>query len=212
MKPNDEKQAKIIGLTGGVGSGKSTAAHLLESEFHAFLLLADEIARDIMEPGGIAYVSIVETFGNAFVLPDGHLDRNALSAEVFNNPERLTLLNSCIHPHVGGIISEAAAILKEEGLYPYIVVESAILYDVGYETLCDEVWYIWAKDDVRRERLRESRGYTDEKIDSIAANQKSHEEFLALCDIAIENSGTEEELLEKIRFQLEGDTDAPVMI
>ena len=211
MKPNKQKP-RMIGLTGGVGCGKSTAAHILEQDFHAFLLLADDIARDIMEPGGIAYDGIVESFGKEVVLPDGKLDRQALAALVFDRPDQLALLNSLIHPHVGGIITEAAALLKESGEYPLIVVESAILFDVGYEKFCDEVWYVWAKEEVRRKRLKESRGYTDEKIDSIVKNQKSHEEFLSLCDHALDNSGTEEELREKIRLLLEGDSESSFVL
>ena len=113
---------------------------------------------------------------------------------------------------MGGIITEAADILKEEGTYPYIVVESAILFDVGYEVFCDEVWYIWARDDVRKARLMENRGYSEEKIADIVRQQKSHEEFLALADVAIENSGTEEELREKIRLQLTGDNHIDFML
>ncbi|MBQ9562811.1 MAG: dephospho-CoA kinase [Lachnospiraceae bacterium] len=210
MKQNDS--VKILGLTGGVGSGKSTAAHILEQDHHAFLLLADDIARDLMNPGGLSYDGIVEEFGPEVVKADGTLDRGRLSVIVFQNPERLAKLNSLIHPHVGGIITEAADILKEEGTYPYIVVESAILFDVGYEVFCDEVWYIWARDDVRKARLMENRGYSEEKIADIVRQQKSHEEFLALADVAIENSGTEEELREKIRLQLTGDNHIDFML
>ncbi|MBR1758459.1 MAG: dephospho-CoA kinase [Lachnospiraceae bacterium] len=198
MRQNDPSTVRVIGLTGGVGSGKSSVAYLLERDYHAFLLIADEIARDLMQPGQISYKQIVDYFGPEVILPDGQLDRAKLSDLVFDKPEELAKLNSFVHPHVVGVILEAIALLKESGEYPYIVVESAILFDVKYEAFCDEVWYVYANETVRRQRLMENRGYSVEKIESIEKNQRPHEDFLMRSDVAIDNSGDMEALEKRI--------------
>lgn len=190
---------KVIGLTGSVGSGKSSAAHILERDYGAFLLLADEIGRKLMEPGEISYREIRNWFGSGILKEDQTIDRELLSARVFSDPEQLKKLNSFVHPHVTGVIKEALALLREDGSYPYAVVESAILFDVHYEEFCDEVWYVCAEDEIRKKRLMDSRGYTEEKIQSILRQQKSHEEYRRRSDYQIDNSRSLTDLEENIK-------------
>ncbi len=198
------QQPIVIGLTGTVGSGKSTVAHILERDYHAFLLLADEIGRELMEPGQICYHEILQVFGREVLRPDGRLDREKLSGLVFADEAARERLDACVHPHVTGVIKEAISMLKQDGMYSYLVVESAILYEVHYETFCDQVWVVEASPETRDKRLMESRGYSREKIQQIV---KSQEKTKALDiggedlgrKIVIRNDGTVKELEDFIK-------------
>ena len=188
---------KVIGVTGGVGAGKSTVLDVLEQGYGAKLILADEVGHEVMEPGKAAYQKITAYFGDGILDADGRIDRKVLGAIVFADSEKLQVLNHIVHPEVKKEILERIRQAECAG-ENYAVVEAALFLEEKYDAFCDETWYIYTNEEIRRARLKSSRGYTDEKITQILANQKSHEEFLSRCDLVIDNNGTAEETRRQI--------------
>ena len=183
---------KIIGVTGGVGAGKSTVLNYLEKRYGAKLILADLVGHEVMEPGHEAYEQVVKVFGQEIVSEDKTIDRKALGAIVFADEKKRMILNRIIHPAVR---QEILRRLEEAELLhlSYVVVEAALFLEENYDAFCNETWYIYTSEDNRRLRLKESRGYSDEKIDRMFAAQKSHKEFLERCQFVIDNNGSAEE-------------------
>lgn len=179
----------IIGVTGGVGCGKSAVMALLRDEFGARIIQADNVGHEVMKPGEAAYYRIVEHFGTDMLDETGAIDRRRLGACVFNDKAELEFLNSVIHPAVKySIIKQIEDIRKESRDEPFIAIEAALLLEDNYDAICDKVIYVYADEAVRRQRLKDSRGYTDEKIDSIMHNQMSEAEFIKRCDDTLDNS------------------------
>ena len=193
---------KVLGITGGVGSGKSEVLNYLREAYGAVVCQMDETAKRLQEKGTGCFRKIAETFGPEIIGADGELDRKKLGARVFSDPEQLRLLNSIVHPEVLRSVSADIRKHTEEGT-PLYVVEAALLPDVGGE-LCDEIWYIYVSEEVRRERLKASRHYPDEKITDMIASQPSEETFRRACTAVIDNSGTfentERQIGERLRL------------
>lgn len=189
---------KVIGLTGGIGSGKSTVANILKEQFHGYAIFTDDVARDLMEPGKASYNAVVDYFGTSILKEDGTIDRNKLASIVFADENKLKKLNSLTHPLVMDYVFEKVRQLQQLGTYPFVVIESALLIQAGYGPYCDEIWYVRVSDETRRKRLKESRGYTDEKIDSILAKQMTDEEFEHHATHIIDNNGDCMNILMKI--------------
>ena len=188
---------KIIGVTGGVGAGKSTVLNYLEKRYGAKLILADLVGHEVMEPGHEAYEQVVKAFGQEIVSEDNTIDRKTLGAIVFADEKKRMILNRIIHPAVRQEILrrlEAAELLH----LSYAVVEAALFLEENYDAFCDETWYIYTDEKIRRQRLKESRGYSDERIDQIFRSQKTHEEFQKRCLFMIDNNGSEEETFRQI--------------
>lgn len=193
---------KVIGITGGVGAGKSEILNYLKVNHKAKVVEADKVGHMLMEPGGACYYSIVEKFGSSILNGDQTINRAKLSKIVFADASLLEALNKIIHPRVKAhIVSEIA---KERAYHRtnLFVVEAALLLEDHYDVICDEIWYIDTKMDVRIKRLKETRGYDDEKIAGIMANQKSPEEFQSACQAVIDNSGSLIETFTQIERQL----------
>ncbi len=179
---------KVIGLTGGVGSGKTTVANLLQESYNAYVIFSDEVAKELMEPGQVSYSLVVDAFGEKVLDDEKRIDRKKLAREVFHNSEKLELLNSLTHPYVERLILEEIERVRKLEQYKYVVVETALLFQVNYHKFCDEVFVVVADEEIRRKRLKESRGYTDEKIDSILENQMTNKEFRRYTTHIIENN------------------------
>ena len=192
---------KVIGLTGGVGSGKSLVAELLSGEYGAHLLIADDLGHVVMEPGTEGFADIVAKFGDGVVREDGTLDRELLARKIFEDDQARRDLDEIIHPAVIRYIEEFIHSRREErGM---IVLESAILFESGCDRFCDSIWYVHVSDRVREQRLAENRGYSLEKSQAIMKKQLSEQDFLRKCDLVIENNGTVEELRETLRHMME---------
>ena len=193
---------KVIGITGGVGAGKSEILKFFKEKYHAIVVEADKVGHMLMEPGGACYYSIVEKFGSSILNGDQTINRGKLGKIVFSDEALLAELNKIIHPRVKShIVSEIA---KERAYHrtDLFVVEAALLIEDHYDVICDEMWYIHTDASVRAERLKETRGYDDEKIAGIMANQKSPEEFRSACQVVIDNSGDLAYTYEQIDRQL----------
>lgn len=179
----------ILGITGGVGCGKSTVLDMLEKEYGAYVIQADLVAHELMEPGQTSYQAIVKHFGQAILEKDSHIDRKALGAIVFADEEKLELLNSLTHPAVKQEIRNRI----KENPDKFVVIEAALLLEDHYDEICDEIWYVYADREVRFERLAASRGYSREKSQAMMDNQMSEEELRRRCQAVIDNSGTLED-------------------
>ena len=193
---------KVIGITGGVGAGKSEILRYLKEKHGARVIEADKVGHLLMEPGGACYYSIVEKFGSSILNGDQTINRGKLGKIVFADTALLDALNKIIHPKVKSyIVSEIA---KEKAYHRtnLFVVEAALLIEDHYDVICDELWYIHIDAQVRAKRLKETRGYDDQKIADIMANQKSPEEFSSACQVVIDNSGELAYTCEQIDRQL----------
>lgn len=182
------RRIKVLGITGGVGAGKSTVLAYLEEKYHAEVLQLDEAAHRLMEPGEWCYDKIVAAFGRNILAPDGTIDRRKLYQKAFVSEEQVKRLNGIVHPQVKEYVKGWIAKKRAEGSAPFLVLEAALLLDDHYETICDEIWYIFVNDAVRGQRLASSRGYTVEKTAQILKNQKSEEQFRAACQFTVDNS------------------------
>lgn len=188
---------RIIGVTGGVGAGKSTVLHYMEEVFGARLILADHVAHELMEPGTGMCRRIQEAFGGKVRSENGGIDRKRLGDLVFADTKKRVQLNEIVHPSVKEEILRRIRQAETEG-EDCVVVEAALFLEEKYDAFCSETWYIYTNEDKRRARLKGSRGYTDERIDQMFRSQKSHEEFLSRCDYVIDNNGTAEETCRQV--------------
>ena len=192
----------IIGITGGVGAGKSTVLDYLEKKYGAQVIQADKAGHLVMEPDGICYDAVTALFGKEVIKNDKTIDRRRISDVVFSHPEMLEKLNAIIHPavrtYICGQLEEAAR--RGE---PLLVVEAALLLEENYQEFCDEVWYIHADKEIRISRLMENRGYTRQKSEDIIARQASEEFFRTHTDYEVDNGGSLEETYRQIDKGLE---------
>lgn len=203
-KRNDKegKDMKVIGITGGVGAGKSTVVGIIQKHIPSVYLHCDVIAHDLMLPDGKAYPEIVRRFGEQILNEDKTINRKALYEASFPTG-RVEELNACVHPLVREFVEETIARLRAEQFEGYILIEAALLIEAGYREICDELWYVTAPEALRRERLAKDRGYTEEKIDSIMAQQSSEEFFRQNCDFVLMNDSSFEECDDNIMGQIE---------
>lgn len=190
---------RFIGITGGVGAGKSELLAYLRSKPGVRVMLADEIAHLLMEPGQTCYHEIVEHFSEEKILnEDLTFNRNALADRIFSDKAKREELNAIVHPAVKKYVLEQYNKEKKEGRTEFLFLEAALLIEEHYDEICDELWYVYTSEANRRQRLKASRGYTDEKVDAIMASQLPEEEFRRVCRITIDNNGSVEQLYEQI--------------
>lgn len=200
---------RVIGITGGVGSGKSEILRYIKDHYSCRILLADEVSHDVMKKGGAAYEALLQLLEQypgegKLTQEDGELCRQEMAARIFASPELRGRVNAILHPAVKESILSAIQEEKEKsrakapGAVDYFFLEAALLIECGYGSVVDEMWYIYCNLPVRRQRLKASRGYSDAKIDSILAAQLSEEEFRRGADVVIDNSGTLEEAYRQI--------------
>lgn len=178
----------VIGVTGGVGSGKSVILKILEEKYGAEIILADEVAHELMEPGQPAYGEICRALGDGFLKEDGSIDRAAFSALLFSDGSVREQVDSLVHPLVWEEVRRRIADAGRRKI-PLVVVEAA-LPDEKVHDIYDEMWYVYTSRENRIRRLMEGRGYTREKCESIMASQLSDEEFRRLCRFEIDNNGS----------------------
>ena len=194
---------KVYGITGGAGTGKSEVIKMLQQNFGGWVIMSDEVARELMQKGNISYQLIVEYFGRDILMDDGEIDRKKLADHVFNNKEALEKLNSMTHPYVKDEIRKLIAEAEASGECRFVALESAILLECGYEDICDEFWYVYTKPEIRRQRMKETRNYSDEKVDSVMRNQQPDEVFFEQCSFVIKNNTTLSDVYAQLKEKLE---------
>ena len=181
---------KVIGVTGGVGSGKSALLSYIREKYRCKVILADEVAHTVREPGQSAYQQLTALLGADVLDEDGTINRLRMAEKIFASEGLRKKVNGIIHPAVKEYILAEIDRTKAEKETNWLFIEAALLIENGYLDIVDEMWYIYAKEEVRRKRLKGARGYEDEKIDAIFGSQLTEEEFRAACSVVIDNSGS----------------------
>lgn len=192
---------RIIGITGGIGAGKSEVLSFLQRNYKARVIQTDLVSHLLQEPGNACYYKIVEHFGSAVLNGDMTINRQKLGAVVRADFKEWEQLNRIVHPLVKQYVVAEIEQAKKEDL-DYLFVEAALLIEDHYDLICDELWYIYTKEEVRRKRLLENRGYSQQKIEQIFERQLKEADFREACRVVIDNNGTMEETFAQIRREL----------
>lgn len=179
---------KIIGITGGVGAGKSTVLDYLRERYDAYTVQADLVGHEVMEPRGSCYAPVLDLLGREVLDAQGRIDRKKVAEIVFPRPQVLARLNGIIHPAVKEEIRRRIGEQEQKGRRIFVI-EAALLLEDHYDAICEDLWYIYAEEAVRRQRLKDQRGYTDEKITDIFRNQQTEQAFRQKCLYTVENNG-----------------------
>ena len=181
-----------VGLTGGIGSGKSTVSRRL-ARLGAVVLDADRIAREVVEPGTPGLAALVAEFGPQILAADGTLDRAALGAQVFPEPAALARLNAIVHPLIGGRTVELTAD-AERAQVGVLVHDVPLLVEGGLHGSYDAVVVVDAAPEVQLDRLTRLRGMTEAEARDRMARQATRADRLAVADVVLANEGTPREL------------------
>ncbi|MGY4956445.1 dephospho-CoA kinase [Streptomyces nigrescens] len=184
-----------VGLTGGIGAGKSEVSRLLAS-YGAVIVDADKIAREVVEPGTPGLAAVVEEFGDGVLAPDGTLDRPKLGGIVFSDPEKLKALNAIVHPLVGARSAELEASAGPDAV---VVHDVPLLTENGLAPLYDLVVVVDAAPQTQLDRLVRLRGMAEDEAKSRMAAQATREQRLAVADLVIDNDGPLEALEPQVR-------------
>src|SRR5690606_29710491 len=184
-----------IGLTGGIGAGKSTVAATF-AECGGIIVDGDVIAREVVQPGTEGLAKLVETFGEDILLPDGSLDRPALAAKAFADDEQRATLNAIVHPLVGRRREEIIAAVPDDAV---VVEDIPLLVETGMAPTFPLVVVVYADAEVRVKRLVEIRGMSEQDARARIAAQATDEQRAAIADVLLDNSGTQQEIVDKAR-------------
>ncbi|MEV6328105.1 dephospho-CoA kinase [Streptomyces sp. NPDC051909] len=184
-----------VGLTGGIGAGKSEVSRLLVS-YGAVLIDADRIAREVVEPGTPGLAAVVAEFGEGILTPEGTLDRPGLGAIVFGDPERLAALNAIVHPLVG---ARSAELEGRAGPDDVVIHDVPLLTENGLAPLYDLVVVVDAAPETQLERLVRLRGMTEDEARARMSAQATRAQRWAVADLVIDNDGPLEALEPQVR-------------
>ena len=187
---------KVIGLTGGIGSGKSTVSQYL-LELGAVILDADKVGHEAYRPNTETWREVVAAFGREILTPDDEIDRKKLGGIVFGNPESLARLNQIMHPRMYDMMKVRIEEYRQQGV-DVVVLEAAILLEANWTPLVDEVWVTVASESTVVQRVKERTGLTEEQILARIRSQLSSEERAKQADVIINNDGSQEELKAKV--------------
>jgi dephospho-CoA kinase len=193
---------KVIGLTGGIGSGKSTVSQLL-SELGANVVDADQVGHQCYQPGTKTWKDVVAVFGQDIVAEDGSIDRKKLGAIVFGDPDSLFRLNQIMHPRMYDMMADLIEKHRQDGA-DVVVLEAAILLEAGWTPLVDELWITVASEPIVIQRVKERTGLPEEQIRSRIQSQLSVEERAEKADLVINNDGSLDALRDKIEELWDG--------
>jgi dephospho-CoA kinase len=182
----------IVGLTGGIASGKSLVAKVFQ-DLGAHVIDADKIVHELLEPGQQAWEEVVEYFGPGIVFPDKTIDRRKLGEIVFNHAEKRTWLNQCLHPKVFAAYSSRVKHLCERAPHAIIVLDAALLIETGYHKKMDRIVVVYATQEQQMERLTSRDRFSREQALVRIRSQMPLSEKRKQADYVIENTGTREE-------------------
>jgi dephospho-CoA kinase len=197
LSSNKGGERRVIGITGGIGSGKSAVTdELLRRGFH--VLDADVISREVTTPGGSALAGLRAEFGAEIVDADGALDRRAMSDIVFASREKMNIFNRIMRTAIGAILDERIAGSYADGGSGLLFLSAALLYEADWDGRCDEVWLVTADDALRAQRAAARDGVAEEKIRDRMAFQMPEAQKRKRADIIIENNGTRKKLIDRV--------------
>jgi dephospho-CoA kinase len=189
---------KIIGITGGVGAGKSSVLKYIKDNYNCVVVTADDIGNEVKEPGEECYERLITLLGRGILDTDGRIDKKKMAEAIFADEDKLNAVESIIHPAVIDRIRQKADMERSRGKVDYFFIEAALLIECGFNDYVDQMWYIYASQDVRRKRLKQSRGYDDSRIDGIMNSQLTDEAFKNGSDVVIDNGGDFEDTIRQI--------------
>jgi dephospho-CoA kinase len=188
----------IVGLTGGIGSGKSTVAAIL-TELGARVIDADRIGHDVYRPGAPGFDRVVEAFGRGVVATDGTIDRRALGAIVFADPAALARLNAIVHPLIAAELAGKIARARADGFAGPIVIEAAILLEAGWRALVERLWVVSTRREHAVARVVAARGLAPAEVEKRIAAQMDDAQRRRQADLVIENDGSPEALRAEVK-------------
>lgn len=197
---------RLIGVTGGVGAGKSEVLNYIKKHYKCRIYLADEVAHLVKVKGEECYYELISLLGEDILQEDGEINKSAMAAKIFADDALLEQVNEIVHPQVRIYLEKRIREAQEDVDTEIMFIEAALLIEAGYKELVDELWYIYADVEVRKKRLMSSRGYSEEKVHQIMEAQLSEEVFRKECDFVIDNSGTLADSYRQIRKKLKGFT------
>ena len=177
----------VIGLTGSIGTGKSEAARQLEA-LGASIISADQVGHEAYTPNTEAWEHVVSAFGDEILQDDGEIDRRKLGTIVFSDPGQLERLNQIMHPRMAQMVADKVEVLRGQGV-EVVVVEAALLFEAGWDSLVEEVWTTDSPEQAVIERLKVRNGMSEEEARKRMSSQMSRTERLDRSDYVIENSG-----------------------
>ena len=181
-----------IGLTGGIGTGKSEVARHLR-DLGAAVIEADAVGHEVYKPDTQCWRDVVAAFGEDILQPNGEIDRRKLGSIVFSNPEQLAKLNGIVHPGIAVIVEDELGRLRSQGT-PVAVVEAALLFEAGWDSLVDEVWVTDSPVEAVVERLRGRNGLSTQEVMDRMDAQMGRSDRLARADAVIDNASGVSEL------------------
>jgi dephospho-CoA kinase len=192
----------VIGLTGGIGTGKSEVARILQ-ELGAVVINADQVGHEAYQPHCETWQEVVRAFGEDILQPDGEIDRKKLGGIVFSDPEQLARLNRIMHPRMAKMVAEQIKRLGEQGT-SVVVVEAAILFEAGWDTLVDEVWSTDSSEELVIGRLQARNGLSGEEARRRIGAQMSASERRRRSDVVIDNSRDVDDLERAVQLLWNG--------
>lgn len=176
----------------------------IEDHYPCRVIYADAAAKQLQEKGSACYGELVGLLGESILCGDGTIDKQRMAKKIFSDKRLLEGVNGILHPAVKRYVLAEIEKEKAAGRVDYFFIEAALLIEEHYDEICHELWYIYADEDMRRERLIDTRGYTKEKAEAIMESQLPEETFRRYCQVVIDNSGTLEEAYKQIDMQLGG--------
>lgn len=194
---------KILGITGGIGSGKTLVLNIFKENYNAEIIEADRLGHELMEPGRAVYNNVVSYFGRDILGKDDTIDRKKLGGIVFADKDKLRKLNGLSHP----VIRDEILRIIDEGRNrgtELLVLEAALLIEEGYSNLCDHMVYVYSPVEIRINRLMEYRGFDRERALAVISSQKPEKYYRDNCDLVIDNSGDRFQTEENIRQMMVG--------
>ena len=187
----------VIGLTGGIGSGKSEVSRMLK-EFGAEIIDADRVGHEAYLPNTETYDKVVAEFGDDILQTDGAIDRKKLGARIFAEPEARERLNAIVHPRMYAMVEERIQRLREQGATA-VVLDAAILIEAGWDSLVDEVWVVAAPEEMVVQRIGQRNGLPAEQVRQRIRAQITSEERARHAAVVIDNSEGLDELSTQVR-------------
>jgi dephospho-CoA kinase len=191
------KMTRVIGLTGGIGSGKSTVSQFL-AELGAVILDADKIGHELYQPDTATWRELVKTFGSGILAENNTIDRKKLGAIVFSNAAELKQLNAIIHPRITKLLKQRIADYRRKGA-SVIVLDAPVLFEANAKSLVEEVWVVVSDETNVITRAAARTGLKEEQIKARIRSQLSNEERINRAQVVIRNDGTKADLQKKVK-------------
>ena len=187
---------RVIGLTGGIGSGKSTVSQFL-ADLGAVIIDADKLGHEAYRPNTDTWRELVKTFGNRILAANNTIDRKKLGVIVFSNPEELKRLNAIVHPHMFEMAKQRIEDCRRKGA-KVVILDAPILFETNWAPLVDEIWVVVSNETNVIKRAVARTGLPEEQIRSRIRSQMSNEERIKRAQVVIPNDGTVEDLRKKV--------------